>query len=115
MVPGVDRVRLEKLLNTRDESQNFQQYLTSNNPDLEVLTTIKAFARQIGEDVSNPLHGEPARIIYFAVIASALLCRTRLTSLTDEQIQDGLEWTLLQPGVEEIAPMITAALRELQN
>jgi hypothetical protein len=115
-VPGADAAELRSLVRARRPGETFLDHLTSGQPSLELLIAIKSLAQYIKNNTSNPMHGDPATILYFSAIASAMVhCRSRITSLTNPQLREGFAWTLDQAGAQEMRPVLAVALRTVSE
>ena len=116
VVPGADVASLQSLIRERPPGETFLQHLTSEHPNLELLTGIKAFAHHIKNSLSNPLHGDPATVLYFATIAAALMhCQARISSLAQPQLREGFQWTFDQPGAHALRSLLLQALRAVSH
>jgi hypothetical protein len=114
IVPGADSARLESLVRNRRRGESFLQHMNAPDPELELLSAIKAFARHIKADPANPLHGDMAGIIYFGAIAAAIVnCRRRITTLPDDELRNGFQWALRQPAASDLISLITRALASI--
>jgi hypothetical protein len=115
-VRGVDPVQLRQWISKRPAGETFLQHLLSVEPSLEILSTIKSWSRQIRDNRNNPVHGDPASVIYFAAIAAALVrFRTRITSLNDEQLAQGVEWAGTYCTTKELQTLFNSAMEGLRS
>lgn len=114
VVPGAERGRLERLVETHPQMQTFGTQLTGPDPSAELLDTLKRWARFMGDQPGSPLHGGPATVLYYAAIAAALArAGQRITRLSDSQLQAGFEWAMIQEGAEVLREGFDAALAVL--
>ncbi len=81
-------------------------------PPVKLLEIAKRFARARRERREDPLPTEVATVLYFAWIAVALVrCRRRITGLGDEQVLEGIRWSLDQSWVDrKTCELLHAAL-----
>lgn len=115
-LPSVEVARIRSLIPTHPEAATFLAQLTSPAPSLELLDSIKQFARHCEAQPSHPLHGPPATALYFAAIAAALIrCKTRITRLNDADLRNGFMFAIEQPGGEALRPVFAAALQQLER
>ena len=92
----------------------FLMELTAPVPPLELLVAIKRFARQVQDDAGHPMHGKPATILYFAALAAALArCGTRISQLSDVELNEGFGWAIKQGGAEKLTGIFQEALVQL--
>jgi len=111
--------------NPMDSRATFGSAIHDDRPPLELLRSIKAFAKQSRSEVESPLPAAVATALYFISIAAAeVRCGQRITELSPEQIRTGLEWVariewvpasfrqLAEHAIEQLAPpsaTVTAA------
>jgi hypothetical protein len=92
----------------------FAQALTDDAAPLDLLRAIKEWARTARQIESSPLCPGPATVIYYAAIAAALCTAgTKITTLTDDQLREGMTWARSQDGAEKIAPLFARAVAQL--
>ena len=77
----------------RNPDETFAAVLFSPNPPLEILSTIKDFAKLLRSGPDAPIPAEVATMIYYAAIAAALAQKNhRLSELGDAELRKGLDW-----------------------
>jgi hypothetical protein len=89
-----DLTRLEMLRNSvTPPIATLRDLLTHPNPPLSLLESAKNFAKLCLDQPNKHLPPDVATALYYACIASALLCyRKKITSLSDAELCSGLEW-----------------------
>jgi hypothetical protein len=94
----------------------FEEHLLASNPSVDALKGIKQFARLVRDDLTNPLHGAPATVLYYAAIAAALIQGAeRITTLANQDLHNGFRWAIDQPGAESLFDLFQRALRLLSG
>lgn len=100
----------------RPSGHTFGAELASPAPAVELLDAIKQFAQQVCDQSEHPLHGAPARILYYAAISAALKrCRERITSLSDNELRIGIEWAAAQIQNEELSALLVGVAASITN
>ena len=108
---AVDTRELEAFLSKFKGPACFGLHLNSRTPSLTLLTAMKHFAKQVGENPSNPLSGSAGTVLYYASIAAALVrCNARISSLDNDHLRKGFEWARGQPGAESLTELFEIAL-----
>ncbi|HEY4329728.1 MAG TPA: hypothetical protein VGN88_08325 [Phycisphaerae bacterium] len=80
---------------------SFLEQLTCTRPSKELLIGIKNWARHVRGEAANPLSLGPATVIYYATIAAGLLrLGDRITTLSNELLWEGFDWSGKMPGAE---------------
>jgi WD40 repeat protein/serine/threonine protein kinase len=81
----------------------FGDLLRHPHPPLEVLKLVKEFAKANRNNSQSTLPPEIATVIYFAAIVVALMrCGQRITTLDDNALRQGVEWSVAQPWIDEL-------------
>lgn len=71
-------------------------------PPIQLLVMMKDSAKACRQATDAPLPKEVASVIYYLCIAAALLrLGQKITSLSDHELRDGMDWVLGQPWVDE--------------
>ncbi|MCL2648615.1 MAG: hypothetical protein FWD61_16695 [Phycisphaerales bacterium] len=108
--PAAEESRLRGLIS--DPSATFADQLLSASPNPDLLEAIKNFARDVCNQVENPLYGPPANILYYAAIAAALVhANAHITTLTPTQLHKGFTWALTQPASKSLVGLFQQALQ----
>jgi DNA-directed RNA polymerase specialized sigma24 family protein len=72
------------------------------NPLPELLDVAKRYAKDLRTDPHSPMPREVATVLYYGCIATALTrCGRRITSQSDEVLQQGFQWGFDQQWVDE--------------
>ncbi|MCY2950638.1 MAG: hypothetical protein NTU53_01515 [Planctomycetota bacterium] len=72
------------------------------NPPIDLLRRTKDFAKLNYADPHSPLAPEICLLLYYGCIAAALLRLNQLiTHLPDDDLRNGLNWTLRQPWLDQ--------------
>jgi len=96
--------------------QSLFGHLISPAPVLEVLQLIKQFARLVRDDMTSPLRGGPATVIYYAAIAAARVgCGCRISQVPDDQLRERFAWAKCQKGAERLSGLFAAATAQLST
>jgi hypothetical protein len=70
-------------------------------PPIELLRSVKDFAKSNRNHPASAIPNEIATLLYFASIAVAWKrCGQRITSLSEREIREGIAWTLAQDWVD---------------
>jgi len=70
-------------------------------PPIELLRSVKEFAKANRNHPASALPNEIATLLYFASIAVARArCGRRITSLSENEIRVGIDWTIAQDWVD---------------
>ncbi len=95
----------------------FGELLRNPEPGLELLRLAKQFAKRHGSRPGSLLPREVALVLYYALIAAALLrCRKRITSLSESALRTGFSWTLKQAWLDDdTRGLVHAALATLPD
>jgi hypothetical protein len=82
--------------------KSFADLLAHPNPPVELLVLAKDYAKACKASLRSPLPSEVAEILYYAAIVSARLRAHRnISSLTDEQLGQGVAWALSCDWLDE--------------
>ncbi|WP_428388223.1 hypothetical protein [Mucisphaera sp.] len=83
--------------------ETFSDLLTHPKPPKELLDLVKAFAKSLMNRRDAALPRELAVTLYYLTIAAALdKNQTRITTLPDNQLKQGLNWSASQPWLNPI-------------
>jgi hypothetical protein len=83
-------------------SITFASLLQQPHPSLGLLRRAKLFAKACKLDADGPLPEEVATVLYFALIAAALLrCNERISRLDDPALASALRWVLGKDWVDD--------------
>jgi hypothetical protein len=87
------------------------------HPPLEALKLAKDFAKACTKQADGPIPQPVAQVIYYALIASALLRRReRISALTTEELERGFQWVLSLAWVTgEMRKLVESARLENQD
>ncbi len=78
-----------------DSFRTLRELLHSPAPSVELLRLGKEFAKENRRLREAPLPPEVATVLYFACVVAALVhAHTRITSLDDDDLREGLLWAL---------------------
>ncbi len=96
--------------------RSFGDLLHHENPPLALLELSKEFAKRSLYSPYATIPNEVARVLYFASIAAALShCSRRISTLSDDEIANGIRWALsrdwLTDGAREV---LSAGLEAIQ-
>jgi hypothetical protein len=96
-------------------AMTFASLLRHPSPPLGVLRRAKVFAKACKLDADGPLPEEVATVIYFAVIAVALVrCGERISRLDDATLAAAMRWVLardwLDDSIHELSKQALALL-----
>jgi hypothetical protein len=81
--------------------RSFGDLFRHPSPPLDLLRLTKEFAKASDDRVEDPLPPEIATVLYYGVIAVALVRHgQRISSLDDGRLREGIEWVLGQPWVD---------------
>lgn len=102
------------------EKQTFLQLLTSKSPDIDLLKEVRSYAKACRCGDADALASPVATILYYAAIAAALIhCDTRITTLSDRELQKGLEWSAsrswVDSGVKEVLQSALAGIKKIKE
>jgi len=79
----------------------FGEVLQSQEPPLEGLRLVKAFARILRSHPATLLPCDIAAVLYFTSIAAALArCNERITKMDDASLRRGFQWGLDLPWID---------------
>jgi hypothetical protein len=94
--------------------RSFLDHMTAPVPVLEMLQLIKEFARHTRDDMSSPLRGTSATVLYFGAIAAAWRgCKAKITQISNEQLRERFAWAARQKGAEQLSALFAAAAAAL--
>ena len=86
---------------------DFKSVLVSETPSLEMLVSIKEFAKLVASDPQFSLPDEVAKVLYFAAITVARLqLDERISRLNDVELRYGCGWTTSRQWVPECLKQI---------
>ncbi|MBL7115040.1 MAG: hypothetical protein ISS35_04675 [Kiritimatiellae bacterium] len=96
--------------------RSFGDLLEHPHPPLELLMLAKEFAKRSLSSPHATLPHDVARMLYFASIATALSrCNRRITTLSDDQIAEGIRWALSRDWLlSEARAVLTLGLETLK-
>ena len=84
------------------EMQSFDELFHNPKPPIELLKSVKEFAKANRDHPASVLPGEIATILYFAsVILARWRCGEVITTLNDQEVRAGIEWAIAEPWVDE--------------
>jgi hypothetical protein len=84
------------------EIQTFDDLFHHPQPPIELLLSVKEFAKANRNHPASVLPNEIATLLYFtSIVVAWTRCRRRITHLDDQEIRTGVEWALAQPWVDE--------------
>lgn len=70
-------------------------------PPIELLETVKSFAKANAKDPQSPYAKEVSLLLYYESIAAALVkLGKRITRLSREQVLEGFDWVLSQAWID---------------
>jgi len=82
--------------------QTFDELLHSPMPPIDLLKSVKEFAKANRDHPASVLPGEIATVLYFAsVIVARWRCGEVITTLNDRELRVGIEWAIAEPWVDE--------------
>lgn len=85
----------------KSEIRSFADLLSHPDPPIALLRLTKEFANASDARVAEPLPREIATVLYFASIVAALLRHElRISSLTANELQSGVNWSIRQPWLD---------------
>jgi len=80
----------------------FRDLFQHPRPPVELLELTKRFAKHCRNHPEHPLPEEVATVLYFLVLAAALVkCGSRISKLSDAALREGIVWALDQPWLDE--------------
>lgn len=80
--------------------RSFGDLLRHKDPPLALLELSKEFAKRSLHSPHASIPHDVARVLYFASIAAALSrCERRITTLSDDEITEGISWALSRDWV----------------
>jgi hypothetical protein len=83
-------------------NQTFRDLFQHQKPSLGLLREVKDFGKAQRNNPESSLPQEIATLLYHLSIVVALVrCRERITTLSDKQIREGIDWALAEPWVDE--------------
>jgi hypothetical protein len=84
------------------EIRTFDELFHYPKPPIELLKSVKEFAKANRDHPASALPGEIATMLYYA---SVIIARWRwgevITTLNDEELRAGINWAIAQPWVDE--------------
>ena len=84
------------------EIRTFDQLFHHPDPPIELLKSVKEFAKANRNHPASALPGEIATVLYYAsILVARLRCGVGISALSDDELRTGLEWALAQPWVDE--------------
>ena len=87
--------QLDSPISDDNPPMSFRDLLLNDNPLVELLRKAKDFAKAHACHPDGPLPREIASVMYHAAILAAMLkCNERITSLSDQELIEGLEWLI---------------------
>lgn len=94
----------------------FAQLISSDAPSIDLLQRVKRFAKLAMGSDEGDLPREIAGVVYFGAIAVALVrARTRITSLSDRELRDALQWASRRSWLtESIKELFVLGLQRLE-
>ena len=97
--------------------RTFRELFSHPKPPVALLKSVKDFAKKHRNDPDSPIPKEIATILYFASVAIASTrCRQRITTLTGDQLRDGVKWAIAQPWVNEATrSLFQESLRRIES
>jgi hypothetical protein len=82
--------------------KTFRDLFTHPHPPVELLESVKRFAKQCRCRPDSPLPDEVSTVLYFlSIVVAAQRCGCRITGLNDEALQHGLEWVSSQSWIDQ--------------
>ena len=71
------------------------------SPAADLLDALRELAKSSATESADALPRDVARVLYFAtIVAGVLRCGRRLTSLDDDSLRRGIEWSLTQEWLD---------------
>jgi len=110
VIRGFDAQRLEECLRNYSGPLHFGSHLNARSPSLDVLVAITHFAQQVKSEISNPLSGDAASVLYYAAAAAALRSGRYIALKSDAEMAAGLAWARRQAGAETLQTLFGEAL-----
>lgn len=91
--------------------KSFLDLLQHPNPGLDLLVIVKEYAKHNRIDPDSPLPREVAIVLYYTVIATALVrCSERISDLENFELSNGWNWVVSLPWVDtELKTLCRAA------
>jgi hypothetical protein len=84
------------------EIRTFDELFHYPKPPIELLKSVKEFAKANRDHPASVLPGEIATVLYFAsVIVARWRCGEVITTLNDRELRVGIEWAIAEPWVDE--------------
>ena len=84
------------------EIRTFDELFHYPKPPIELLKSVKEFAKANRDHPASVLPGGIATLLYFAsVIVARWRCGEVITTLNDQELRAGIEWAIAQPWVDE--------------
>jgi hypothetical protein len=98
-------------------AMTFGGLLQQTNPSLGLLRHAKQFAKACKLDPDGPLPEEVATVLYFALIAAALLrCNQRISRLNDAALIAAMRWVLGKDWVDDsVRELMRLALAAVES
>ena len=82
--------------------QTFDELLHSPKPPIDLLKSIKGFAKANRDHPASALPGEIATVLYYAsVVVARWRCGEAITTLNDDELRAGIEWAIAEPWVDD--------------
>jgi len=82
--------------------QSFADLLRHPHPPIDLLKLIKDYAKCNRDHPDSHLPGEVAAVIYYlSIVAAWLRCGQKITRLSDQDLQEGVDWVLNLSWVDE--------------
>jgi hypothetical protein len=81
--------------------RTFDALFHSPKPPIELLKSVKEFAKANRDHPASALPGEIATVLYYAsVVIARWRCAEVITTLDDEELHAGLSWAMAEPWVD---------------
>ena len=98
-------VRLARERASLQRSLPLAARMATSSPDPKAATTVSpdtagVEAERIRADSDSAVPSQVSTALYYASIAAAFLAEHRITTLSDEELQEGFAWMQVQPWVD---------------
>ena|SRR5438093_9732349 len=84
------------------EIRTFDELFHYPKPPIELLKSVKEFAKANRDHPASALPREIATALYYgSIVVARWRCGEVITTLNDEELRAGIEWAIAQPWVDE--------------
>ncbi len=102
LVPGIDSEQVESLASrAHPPIRSFHDLILHPSPPDELLEHVKVYTKMARANAKDPVLEQVVSLIYYASIAAALLRHgTRLSTLDNAALHEGMVWSRSRPWVD---------------